>query len=233
VDLQNPYAAPQSDLRQGGPREFSEGPGLARYIPLGWRTTAATVSVLAKTVSSGMMHVSQLTFEDVRTTAGGRSVGAVAITSMSAVGVLVGMVCSWVFVCMWIHRAASNLRGLGRWGMQYSPGECVGSFFIPFLNLWRPLQGMTEIWKASDPENDQGSWFASSSTPLLLGWWLTWLVSNLVASTLLFFKNDRLATGVVGLAADACAAAAAVMLVLLMRGVFSRQEGARRAMVRP
>jgi hypothetical protein len=117
--------------------------------------------------------------------------------------------------------------------MQYSPGECVGSFFIPFLNLWRPLQGMTEIWKASDPENDQGSWFASSSTPLLLGWWLTWLVSNLVASTLLFFKNDRLATGVVGLAADACAAAAAVMLVLLMRGVFSRQEGARRAMVRP
>src|ERR1700690_2911245 len=42
-----------------------------------------------------------------------------------------------VYVCLWLHRAFTNLRAL-RINTVMSPGWAVGSFFVPFVNLVVP-----------------------------------------------------------------------------------------------
>ena len=72
----------------------------------------------------------------------------------------------------WIYRANLNSRGFGARGMAFTPGWAIGCYFVPILNLFKPYQGMKEIWMVSvDPE----SWEAQPPSPLLGCWWALWL----------------------------------------------------------
>lgn len=52
---------------------------------------------------------------------------------------------------VWIYGANRTCRELGA-SLQFSPGWCVGCFFVPMIQLIRPWQAMREIWQAShDP----------------------------------------------------------------------------------
>jgi len=75
---------------------------------------------------------------------------------------------------MWIYRAAKNVRALGATDLRSSPGWAVGSYFVPFVNLFVPFTAMREIWRASV---DPGNWTAAPSTPLLGWWWFLWLAA--------------------------------------------------------
>ncbi len=59
----------------------------------------------------------------------------------------------------WIYRAYKNIKGFGAEGLRFSPGWAVGYYFIPILSLIRPVQVMSEIWRASD---DPGNWQAKT-----------------------------------------------------------------------
>lgn len=79
---------------------------------------------------------------------------------------------------IWFHRVHKNLPDLGGRELKYTPGWAVGGFFVPFLNLVRPLQVMREVWLGSDPsglERDIASGGPSIrnqlGTPALIGWW--------------------------------------------------------------
>ena len=86
---------------------------------------------------------------------------------------------SAILILVWIHRTAVNVRQLGVTGLRFTPGWCVGWYFIPFASLWKPYQAMKEIWRASaDPSNWQG---VRRST-LLPWWWLCWLIWNVASS---------------------------------------------------
>lgn len=87
----------------------------------------------------------------------------------------------------WIHRAHVNARALGATGMTISPGWAVGWFFIPIMNLWKPLHAMKELWQAS---SNPTSWQNESPAPLVNTWWTLWLLSNLLGQIAL-----RLALG--------------------------------------
>jgi len=50
------------------------------------------------------------------------------------------------------HRAYNNLPPLGVPRPDFSSGWVVGSWFVPFLNLFRPYQIMKYIRDKSDPE---------------------------------------------------------------------------------
>jgi hypothetical protein len=83
-----------------------------------------------------------------------------------------------VVFLMWFRRVHKNLPALGGRDLKYSPGWAVGGFFVPFLNLVRPLQVMREIWHGSDPsrlERDLALGGASIrnqlGTPSLVRWW--------------------------------------------------------------
>lgn len=75
---------------------------------------------------------------------------------------------------MWIYRANLNCRGFGAQGMKFTPGWSVGYYFIPIINLYRPLQAMKEIGQVSqNPTN----WQSEKISPLFGWWWALWLVA--------------------------------------------------------
>lgn len=76
-----------------------------------------------------------------------------------------------VFWMIWVYGTYRNLVPLGAEGLRYSPWWAVAYYFIPILNLFRPLQVMRETWKASDPAHPGGTVWHSTRAPALLGWW--------------------------------------------------------------
>lgn len=88
---------------------------------------------------------------------------------------------------LWMRRAAWNLRLLHpEEGFVYTPGWCVGWWFVPFANLVHPFKAMHEIWHYSDPDAervDTVTGYAARSdwgkgAPLLLSsWWAAWIAS--------------------------------------------------------
>jgi Domain of unknown function (DUF4328) len=77
----------------------------------------------------------------------------------------------------WVYRAYKNIQGFGAENLRYSPGWAVAYYFMPVLSLFRPVQVMNEIWRASDDPRDwrrrPGSWLIGS-------WWALFLVYGLV-----------------------------------------------------
>jgi hypothetical protein len=77
----------------------------------------------------------------------------------------------------WTYRAYKNIQGFGAEGLRFSPGWAVGFYFIPILSLIRPVQVMSEIWRASDDPRDwprrPGSW-------LITSWWISFLIYTVV-----------------------------------------------------
>ena len=72
---------------------------------------------------------------------------AVAFLGIMCMGVvyLIAYITAVVLYCIWIHRANRNARALGTQGMRFTPGWCVGWWFIPFMNLYKPYQAVSEI----------------------------------------------------------------------------------------
>ena len=85
---------------------------------------------------------------------------------------------------MWIYKANKNLRSLRAAGLRFTPGWAVGWFFVPIMNLFRPYQIVSEIWKASDPGVDtthDTSWKAVPTSPIVGCWFALYLISFFVA----------------------------------------------------
>lgn len=228
MSVQNPYAAPQAAYSPAGPGALEGSLGYG-YVPLKWRTVLASIAVGGVVVLGFAMHIAQALLSDalldsVKT--GSPDLVAAGLIGLAALAVLGMSVCAWVLVPVWMHRASSNLRGLGRYGMTFSPGACAGWFFVPFANLVMPPKAMSELWRASDPEAEQGSWFASRSTSLVAVWWAAWLVSGFISWGAFFAKDDPGAQAMIGLVANALSGVAAIALILLMRGVSARQAAA-------
>ncbi len=93
---------------------------------------------------------------------------------------------------IWFHRVHKNLPALGGRELKYTPGWAVGGFFVPLLNLVRPLQVMREIWHGSDPAGadrdrtpDGPSIRNQLGTPALVGWWWAlFLISGFLGNAL-------------------------------------------------
>jgi hypothetical protein len=76
-----------------------------------------------------------------------------------------------VFFCLWIYRIDELIWRRGMEGVRYTPGWCVGWWFIPVANYWKPLQVMAEIWDASmSPARSLQR--SEETSPLLVFWWL-------------------------------------------------------------
>jgi hypothetical protein len=212
----NPYAAPLSPGTGALP-----GSPQWSYVPLGWRTGLAAASVLGMTLADFAMRSAQVWLGDTKALATRHDLTGIAILTLSVLGTFALSIGAWVFVPLWMHRASANLRGLGRYGMVFTPGWCAGWFFVPFANLVKPVQAMAEIWRASAPNESEGSWVRSRSTPLIPVWWATWLGSGVMSWVSVLASSPE-----VGLASCAVRAVAAVCLFALFRGVASRQAKA-------
>ncbi len=87
-----------------------------------------------------------------------------------------------VFI-MWFRRAYFNLEQYGT-HTRFSEGWAAGAWFVPFLNLVRPFQIMSEIWEEYtklDQNSEEGRSSTSGSGILWL-WWLIYLIGGVVTN---------------------------------------------------
>lgn len=163
---------------------------------------------------------------------------------------LVGLAFFLVYVAlavaflMWLHRVCRNVPALGnpKSGVEHSPGWAVGSFFVPFVNLVVPYKAVKEVWVKSDPAVRTGDDFMfaqPSSTPLVLGWWVAWLVKNAANNISLRLMSKgtpdtQVFVGGVDIISDLLGILAAVLAVAVVRGIDRRQaERARHVAYAP
>jgi hypothetical protein len=158
------------------------------------------------------------------------------LVALATLFVFIALVVSFL---VWLHRAARNLPALGnpKAKVEHTPGWAVGSFFVPFVNLVVPYKAVKEIWEKSDPSFRTGDDFMfaapSSAPPLVLGWWIAWIVSNFLSniSWRLQTRTPGTETFVTGvdIISDLGNIIAAVLAIMVVRDIDRRQaERARR-----
>jgi len=104
--------------------------------------------------------------------------GEVRQSVIAQAQIVVGLILLAAFL-LWIYQAHANLPALGAKYLKYSPPWAVGWFFIPIFNLFRPVQVIEEIWKASDPDvidKDGLAWVGTPMSALVVVWWILFLV---------------------------------------------------------
>jgi hypothetical protein len=204
------------------------------YIVVALLSIASTVVQLAADpiiLAAGDGPDEQLTLNDL----------LMLLAGLAAVLVYVALVVAFL---MWLYRVCRNVPALGnpRSGVEHSPGWAVGSFFVPFVNLVVPYKAVREVWVKSDPAVRAGddSMFAQpSSAPLVLGWWVAWLVMNAASNISLRLMSKETAdtrgfVAGVDLVSDLLGILAAVLAIAVVRGIDRRQaESARHVAYAP
>jgi len=135
-----------------------------------------------------------------------------------------------VVFCVWIYRANKNARALGSAEMRFSPGWCIGWFFVPIMHLFKPYQAVAEIWRASDPQADALSWKTSRSSGVVGTWWAFWIMAAILgqASLRLSMHAESLEAAVgaswFGLLAWVSDIPLTVCTIAVVRGIHDRQQ---------
>jgi hypothetical protein len=78
---------------------------------------------------------------------------------------------------VWIFLAGKNLLAAGVTDLEFTPGSRIWWFAVPIATLFKPYQGMRELWNAS-----RNIWPYDENSPLLGIWWALWLIHNFLGS---------------------------------------------------
>lgn len=137
----------------------------------------------------------------------------------------------------WFQRTYGNLSALGASDLRYTHGWSMGAWFVPFLNLVRPVQIANDTWQGSDPALSATvgpDWRTGTRSAIVGVWWAAFLISGVVdrigssrptATLSQIVSSDRflMASNVV----EAVAAALAIVFVLQL----TRRQATRAAEV--
>lgn len=132
-----------------------------------------------------------------------------------------------IIFLIWLHRAFSNLPALRAEHLEFSPGWAVGWWFIPFANLVKPYQIMSELWNASDSDYDPDVFMSNKiGTEAIIGWWWGfYLVGRIIARIADKLVDVNLGASVI-LIMIYCAllGAAAFLILKIVRRITNEQE---------
>lgn len=232
---QNPYASPDPSSyvpsgaidtsRPSGPR-FESGHQRAVLV-MGLLVIGMLTDIMG--VGSGYMELNL--YKRIQA---GQAVTDAEIDQSDQRQVLIGLLQMGVYFVtvilflMWFHRAHRNLPSLGAKHLKFSPGWAVGGFFVPFLNLVRPYHVMKEVRAGSDPSTVGGS--ASWGSALVGLWWTGWIVMGIVSqiSFRMSINAEQIQSFIsanqVTLAADVISIPAAILALLVVRGIDADQQ---------
>ena len=138
-----------------------------------------------------------------------------------------------VMFIRWFKRAYENLRALGVPQLRLGSGWAIGSWFVPFVNLFMPKRIANDIWRGSDPaaEAEQDAdWYRRPVTPLLHWWWGLYLCSNYLdwfAVRTYWHDNDVSSlhsAAAAGMVADSVSIVGLILGLFLIRNMTMRQE---------
>lgn len=144
------------------------------------------------------------------------------LVSVATLLALVTFVAAAVFFLRWQVAAQRNLPALGEPRPRASVGAGVAAWFVPGVNLFRPLQLVGDLWRAGE---------RGAALPLLLRiWWIAWLtaLAAVAAAWLLLGDASDVAERqrIDGLraVATALAALAAGLTIVVVTRTTNRQE---------
>ena len=177
----NPYTAPQASVIQTDPSRALAGDSpygpmrntrtLGRVVRgLLWLQLAMTAIFGVLSIYIGMQSAKEV---DVFFAADGLTQTPLNWIYTGVTGVMgFAFVLSVIFFCIWTNKSMKNAWALREDAAlpTMAPGWAVGYYFIPILMLWKPFEGMKEIWQVTfQGERELG---------LLRWWWGFWLLSN-------------------------------------------------------
>jgi ABC-type multidrug transport system fused ATPase/permease subunit len=90
-----------------------------------------------------------------------------------------------VAVCVWFYRANQNLHRANLDNIQHTSGWSVGWFFIPFANLVKPANVMSEIVKGTNKISGKFStaaWQSQKTNSFVTLWWLCYIFSGFLSN---------------------------------------------------
>jgi hypothetical protein len=164
-------AAEKSEIAIASYEFLLDPGGLTKFLQrLLWVSVfIAAIALVDDIAEFVQVQVGQLTPEQV---ANNDPIQAIVGLLQSGLGIVTG-----ITFLKWIYRAYKNIQGFGAQGLRFSPGWAVGYYFIPILSLIRPVQVMSEIWRASD---DPRNWPQRPGSWLIGGWWTLFLLYTAV-----------------------------------------------------
>jgi hypothetical protein len=155
---------------------------------------------------------------------------------VALLGVLqfVAYIAAAVLFIRWFHRAYRNLDALGS-HRRHGTGWAIGGWFVPILSLFRPKQIIDDIWWGTKRPTD-----TATSAPLLMVWWVGFVVSQTVANVIvrITFPEDGTAeqlqrSDYAWIVSDLLDCAAAVLAILVVRRTTDRMEAFAREPAEP
>jgi hypothetical protein len=127
----------------------------------------------------------------------------------------------------WLSRAVANVPALGGGTPIRSPRGAIGWWFVPIASWFVPFQIVTDLHDRLATGTD-----ADRARPLLLSWWLLWVVGNVsvIATTIVGDQTvDQLKAGVtIAMAGDVLLVISAILAIVVVQRI-QRREDARAA----
>jgi hypothetical protein len=110
-----------------------------------------------------------------------------------AIFYLIAYIISGIVFIQWFRRAYFNLHQKKEF-LSFSEGWAAGSWFVPIVSLYRPLQIMKELYEETrDFVISKGETFSKDLTTNFLGlWWTLWIVNNLIGQIIFRIDADTL-----------------------------------------
>ena len=153
-----------------------------------------------------------------------------AVSGVIGFEFLIGLAIAVLWM-IWMWRAASNLALFGRIRPKFGAGFAIGGWFIPLANLIIPGMQMFDIDKGSGPRLRDGE--RPNGSGLVVVWWITFILGRFTGSLASSFKEftqyeaGRFDTmNLLVIIGSALTAIAAVLAILVVRGITARQEEA-------
>jgi Protein kinase domain/Domain of unknown function (DUF4328) len=182
VPLPVASAAPSAPARPEPPATLPTWRPLRRVA--GWLRGTLCVAVLLALVSAAVNLGDTPTFRWLLlgSTEGSNDGGGRLYLWVGLAQALWFLPTAWLFL-VWFRRAYANLPALGAAGLRFRRWWAVGGWLIPVFSLFRPIQVLDDVWRASDPDAppDQGEAWRGRRVPALLGWWWVVFVASVLA----------------------------------------------------
>ncbi|MEM7475196.1 MAG: DUF4328 domain-containing protein [Planctomycetota bacterium] len=175
---ENPYAATSYGSQQNTLRQEYQFKPIDRLAkPIIVLMVCVLMASIIVMIADTIGHLMFPTYSDPDAAVSEEEMGLLLlIMGVAAIQVLSTLVLG-ILVCIFMYRANANARSFGAIGMEHSPGWCAGAWFVPILNLFRPFQCMSEIYRASKAP----ATFKQIDAPQKIGmWWACWIISTIL-----------------------------------------------------
>jgi hypothetical protein len=146
---------------------------------------------------------------------------AMRLSWLALASIAVSIACVVLFI-RWLHLAYRNVDAISPPYRRFDTGWAIGSWFVPILNLVRPIQIVTDVWHSGLPERHRPpAWLAV----WWLGLWGLWIYNRFLDGDPTGISIAEMREGTNELIIGSAAHAALIVLAIcVVRSLTKRQE---------